>query len=315
MQAAGTIEMIDLLAGQGGDLNLALLQAARTNNLQMALELLRTRNTNPNAPVGLIQVGPVLVATAMEAAGTIEMIELLAGQGGDLNLALRTAVRRNDVALAQRLLALGADPNALVGLPPTRAMHGARTIEMVDLLVDYRGDINVTLLQAIWRNDVPLVRALLAHGANPNVSAIWGGGTPMDAAHQQGNPEMIALLRDYEETNNRTLFQAVAADDVGAVRVLLARGANPNAQVGPNGETAVHVARTPIMLVLLIARKGNTNVALYRAIKTGNMPIAKLLLARGADPNVPVGPNGETARDLAHRIGNPEMIALFAPHK
>jgi ankyrin repeat protein len=193
----------------------------------------------------------------MQAAGTIEMIDLLAGQGGDLNLALRTAVRRNDVALAQALLALGADPNTLVGLPPTTAMYEARTIEMVDLLVDYRGDINVPLPRATWNNDVPLVQALLARGANPNVSAIWGGATPMDMAHQRGNPIMIDLLRDH---NNRTLYQAIEANDV------------PTAQ------------------------------ALLELDEPDVYPLAR------------VGPNGDTAIALAHRMNNPEILALFAPH-
>jgi ankyrin repeat protein len=266
MHVARTLEMIDALLAHGGNIHAALLQAARTNNLQIA-RLLLARGANPNEPVRPEDETP------MHAARTLEMIDLLVDHGGDINLALQQAARTNNLQIAEKLLLTrNANPNALAGLVPGTAMHMARTLEMILLLVDHGGDINVALLQAIWRNDVPLVLELLARGADPNASVGPNGETTMDAVYPQGS-------------------------------------------VGPNGEKPMDLDRRqgdPRMIALLL---NHNNRTLYRAVEESNVPAARVLIARNANPNAPVGPNSETARDLACRIGNPAVLAILNKYR
>jgi ankyrin repeat protein len=128
---------------------------------------------------------------------------------------------------------------------------------------------------------------------------------------------MLALLRNHENNNNRALYLAVKEGNATVVQILLARGADPDAQVGPNGETARDLARrinSPAIPASLRNHEDN-NRSLYEAIKNGNMVAARTLTALGADPNVPVGPNGETTMALAHRINSPAIPASSRNHE
>jgi ankyrin repeat protein len=111
------------------------------------------------------------------------------------------------------------------------------------------------------------------------------------------------LIRRHGDDINRVLLQAIWWNDVVLVQALLARGANPNAPVGPNGETAINLARqwrNPRMIALLLNH--NNNRALYLAVKEGDAPAIRALRELGADPYARVGLNGETAIDLARRM-------------
>lgn len=53
------------------------------------------------------------------------------------------------------------------------------------------------LVVAISQGQTAVVDVLLAHGANPNLAAELGALTPLQAAQQQGCPDMVALLLRY----------------------------------------------------------------------------------------------------------------------
>ncbi len=116
---------------------------------------------------------------------------------------------------------------------------------------------------------------------------------------------------------------AAMADDVAAVKALLAKKADVNAAQA-DGATAIQWAayKDDAALADLLIRAG-ANVktanhdgatALYLASIRGSASMIGKLLGAGADPNE-LGPEGETPLMLASRNGNPDAIKVLIDHK
>jgi ankyrin repeat protein len=129
---------------------------------------------------------------------------LVACQGKSPDEALILAVRGNDVAKVEALLAEGADPNAdkvprYEGRPP---LFHAATFGYVDVAralidkgakVDYADPSGLTPLMVAALNGPPsMVELLLSTGASVDVSA--GGATPLTEAVRKGDPVVLRLL-------------------------------------------------------------------------------------------------------------------------
>jgi uncharacterized protein len=206
----------------------------------------------------------------------IEMTRLLLDSGADINLAsanqtspLMIAILNGQVGIATYLLERGADVNAL------DAYHrGAlfATIELRNFNHDKYPD-----LPTDGKDPMPLMRALLAKGANPNVQTnttpvhglmqfdgSWvnfDGQTPFLRAALSGDIEVMRLLLEYKAdpikaTNEGTTplmaaaginwipgqtFSYSESSFVEAVKLCLERGADVNAQ-NSLGFTAMHGA-------------------------------------------------------------------------
>jgi ankyrin repeat protein len=124
---------------------------------------------------------------------------------------------------------------------------------------------------AHW-NDLEMVNALLAAGADPKVANRYGV-TPLAeaAASSSGGAAVVErLLKAGADANTLTtpegetvLMTASRVGNVDAVKVLLDHGANPNAKESYKGQTA-----------------------LMWAAAEGHPDVIKLLLAKGADPKI-----------------------------
>src|SRR3954471_9932356 len=86
---------------------------------------------------------------------------------------LRQAVRAGDVASTEAILATGFNPN-------TRDNMGATALH-----------------DAVWTGNVPLVRLLLDHGADPNIPHAEGLSTPLHYAAIKGHAGIAVMLLDH----------------------------------------------------------------------------------------------------------------------
>ncbi|KZZ88496.1 Ankyrin repeat-containing domain protein [Moelleriella libera RCEF 2490] len=234
-------------------------------------------------------------ATALHAAtlqGHLEVMNLLLAQGADVNAlgglygtALQAASFEGSDAPAALLIARGADVNVQGGLFGT-ALQAASFVgnDALEALLMARGaDVNVqcgllgTALQAAsFQGNYALAARLIARGADVNVQ----GGL-------LGNALQTASFRGWEKI----------------VTLLLEQGGNINAQGGPLG-TALQAAAAGghrKVVVRLLAAKADVNAqcgffgsALHAAAanREHRQEIEALLLEKGADASVEVGPYG-----------------------
>jgi ankyrin repeat protein len=238
-------EFPQLVGGNGGIIHdrpegglTALMFAARQGSIATADRLLAAgADINASEP----QYGFTALQTAI-FNGHYALAVRLAGKGADVNDgSLYTAIETRNLAaysnrpnppdvdegvgsldLITALLTHGADPNRpyVKRIPPRQA----------------QGDITVPagatpLARATRATDLPVVRALLDHGANPNVGAKDGTTPLMIAAGfgaRRGGDE------DISEKPGR-------ADPVEAMRLFVKAGANVNA-ANETGNTALHYA-------------------------------------------------------------------------
>lgn len=144
------------------------------------------------------------------------------------------------------------------------------------------GDLD--LHSAIAKGSFPLVRDLLAQGV------------PIDTLNT---------------AHMTPLHAAVDADNYDIVELLLQRGAEPNAVSKANGETPIHLAKSPEIAELLINNKANMDARdewllspLHHAAKSGLGDVVAVLLQHGARVDY---------YDGLHRT--PLIVAAFSGHK
>ncbi|HLF11826.1 MAG TPA: ankyrin repeat domain-containing protein [Gammaproteobacteria bacterium] len=133
------------------------------------------------------------------------------------------------------------------------------------------------LLMSILNNQLSIARFLLDQGADPNVEDFWGR-TPLFAAVEYRNLDMNNRDQDSPSTNG------VDREPIlDFMKVLLERGANPNArtrEVPPSRRWLYSLGD-----VSWVDFTGQT--PFLRAALSGDTAGMRLLLAHGADPNLP----------------------------
>jgi len=133
-----------------------------------------------------------------------------------------------------------------------------------------QGDGTTALHWAAFHDDVDLVKALVAAGANVRVTTREGSVTPLAMACTNGDATIVDLLlkagADPNTTNangTSVLMTAAASGSADTVKLLLDRGANVKAKEKVHGQT-------PLMFAAALNRDA----------------VVRVLLARGAEPNV-----------------------------
>lgn len=157
------------------------------------------------------------------------------------------AARQNSISAGESLIASGADINEVSG-----------------------SEHSTPLVMAIANGHYDFAAMLLKHGADPNLANIMGV-TPLWATidvrwvPKQWSPEPIT---DQEHTNY-----------IAMMTLLLDHGANPNARLG--GEVWSRVLTENRNWV-----NPTGTTAFWRAAQADDLEAMKLLVARGADPNL-----------------------------
>jgi len=186
--------------------------------------------------------------------------------------------------------------------------------------------VSKELFTAIEQHDTARVKALLAAGADPNEPRQkWPRLLPLQVAihalDDGGELEVLLALLEHgadvnawdAERDRTPLLEAVCENQLAAVELLLKAGAEPNVR-SSEGDTplraCVEVGNVEMASLLLSAGATRTIndwggllgfTALGIAIWQLDIPMMKLLLDAGADPEAPDDSRGPTRERLPPR--------------
>jgi ankyrin repeat protein len=295
----GNAAMIDTLIRAGVDPNTAnpggetaLMTATRTGSID-AVRLLIERGANVNSKEGT-RGQTALMWAVLESHP--DVARLLIEKGADVNaqteVVIPDGVTAEPTANSGNIGANGpgfyrsrAVPSPSGAMSPLLFAAREGNLPVARILVDARANLDLPsangsppLVVAITNNHIQLAMFLLEKGANPNAADRFWKRTPLYAAVE---------MRNMDFTRESPPPVADVADPMDLIKALLAKGANPNAQVNT----------TPVRGFM----QGSANwvnfdgqTPFIRAALAGDITLMRLLLEKGADPNIKTN-EGSTA--------------------
>jgi ankyrin repeat protein len=247
------------------------------------------------------------------------------GPGG--STPLMYAALYGDIQSLRWLLDAGADPNVRNNGNASALMWAIGDLEKTRLLLDRGADVNARsdegrtplAIAAGQRESGPVVKLLLDRGANPTAGGRSpNDATPLELAARMADVEVMEMLLDHgsvarsaaaltqairakcarciellvdsvpKSSLDTVLVQTTRWNEPAAVRTLLERGADVNAQ----------------------DREGRTALMLAAASEFMSVDIVKSLLEHGADLNAK-SPEGDTALSFARLRGENPIVDLL----
>ena len=288
------------------------------------------------------EVNPATTTTEMTplmlaaTGGSIDSVRLLLQHGADVNAkesshgqtALMFAAALNHVGTVKALMEYAADPSIStnVRIPPDRPrsprrgerndplggltalIYAARQGHIESAIALIKSGANIdqvspgnqvsALLMATINGRFDLAMSLLEHGADPNLASTWGM-TPLYAVmNVQWAPHAFYPTPSADQER---------ATHIELVQALLDRGANPNARIK---------SRRLWYNVYASGGVGNINesgaTALWRAAQSSDVKAMRLLIAYGADPNIPTD-EGTSSLNVAAGAGWRGNLNVNAP--
>jgi hypothetical protein len=164
--------------------------------------------------------------------------------------ALQLAVRENDIASVERLLAAGAEPNSGPH-HPLSAAAGSGYEEIVDALLKAGADVNrkegegyfTPLIRAASNGHLNLVKRLVAAGAD--LSASISGNNASDHAKMDGHDHLARWLDENGSPTQRDVAATCRELETAEEQSLNWDHFRKHAEVG-NGEYSLIFAKAPI---------------------------------------------------------------------
>jgi ankyrin repeat protein len=262
--------------------------------------------------------------------------KLLNARGPEGSTPFMYAVLYTDAATLKRLIERGADPNKRNDAGATALMWAAPDLEKTRVLVAHGADVNAhsddmrtpLMVAAGLPGGAPVVKWLLAHGANPNPTSNPGAeSSPLLEASLAGDAEtMQALLgrgAGLKDIGGFALANAAAADCTKCIDLLVAR--NLDAVEYTIALQRVAVLDNPNLVRSMLQHGADVNAAdptgrtalMYAAV-SDLLPVeqVRLLIEKRAEVNarsqhVRSGDSGRTALDLAKLHGNTAVVDLL----
>jgi len=290
----GNAAMIRRLIAAGADANgsdisgdtvlMAAVRSGRTDAVRAVLDAGAQVNTAEP------QVGHTALMWAVRENHP-ELVSLLLARGASLELKTRTgdrpAVRPPGAGGGSHGVGIvrggvppqGEQPPAPGGMTALSFAAREGRLEAARLLIDAGADVNAResngislLVMAITNRHTPVAALLLARGADPN-AADWWGRTPLWSAVDMRNLDVDS--RTFENGVER-------APVLELIEGLIAKGADVNARVKEFPPQRRFMM--PLGSLAWVDVTGQT--AFWRASLSADVPLMKLLLSKGADPNI-----------------------------
>lgn len=210
--------------------------------------------------------------------------------------------------------AAGSDHETVVRLLLDNGAH-------VDTLEDTH---HTPLYEAVLRGDHAMAKILLERGADPTISILEGGFTPLKRAVCDDDIKLVRMMATPANVDERNggcapLVTAAAYNCQDIIKELLDLGASIELKCG-DGRPALYYAtrygHTEAMTLLLErganvnARGNNLDTMLHLAMQWGRSDVIKILLDNGADVDAR-NENGATSIHQAHSCSDGEMGMLL----
>jgi ankyrin repeat protein len=215
---------------------------------------------------------------------------------------LTLACINGSARMVDALLKAGADPNTIFSEGETALMTAARTgnVDVVKLLLNAGANPNAkepnrgqtALMWAAFEGHAAAIKAMIEHEADFRATA-KGGYDALMYGVREGRTEVVKTLLDAEaNVNSKTpdgttlLNLAIFNANYETAATLVQRGADVNAVDRQQG--------SPIVNLMKVRRPGLCQNPCPKGTGTlGSLELAKMLLARGANPNAaPVAGRG-----------------------
>ena len=305
--AAGTV--------QAADADLRLVTALRNRDAAAVRTLLKQR---PDVNAADVEgMTPLHWAAHWDDLATVKQLLAMGASPKVANrygvTPLHEAATVANAEMVNALLRAGADPNAAYGDGETPVMVAARTgnASVVKLLLEGGADVDAAekfrgqtaLMLAVVENHAPVVSALIAAGANVNARTA-------EYNFQKLTGGAGGIIHDRPQGGLNALILAARQGAVDAGALLVAAGADMNAAEPQYGftplQTAIFNGKYAFARLLIDKGADVNDGSLYVVMEMRNlahytnrpnppesdqgvthMDVAKLLLAKGADPNRP----------------------------
>lgn len=173
-----------------------------------------------------------------------------------------------------------------------------------------------------------MVMLLLKAGADPNITKKTSSTPLLDAIELKSLSMAELLLKNHADPNvgelgNKPLTWAIFGANYEMVALLLSYGANVNCNDAINRPSLLYACSSDHLdiIKLLLDKGANPNLAekptgytsIHVAAFAKNIAVAELLLTHGADPNIK-GQDGQTALMIATLKQDQPMIELLKKH-
>ncbi|CAH2322232.1 ankyrin-3 isoform X14 [Pelobates cultripes] len=281
------------------DTNASYLRAARSGNLEKALDYLKS-----GIDINVCNQNGLNALHLASKEGHIEIVSELIQRGADVdastkkgNTALHIASLAGQTEVVRILVTSGANVNA-------QSQNGFTPLYM-----------------AAQENHLEVVTFLLDNGSSQGL-ATEDGFTPLAVALQQGHDQVVSLLLE-NDTKGKVrlpaLHIAARKDDTKAAALLLQNDHNADVE-SKSGFTPLHIAAHygNINVATLLLNRGaavdftarNDITPLHVASKRGNANMVKLLLDRGSKIDAKTR-DGLTPLHCGARSGHEQVVGML----